>query len=65
MISTILLVCSLETNVCKTLANATVVATVEECLSSLEIGIGLAEEQGWTVVNYTCLDWSKGTKINL
>ena len=30
-----------------------------QCLESLALGIMTAEESGWTVLNYTCINWEK------
>lgn len=65
MYSAILLLCSLEMNQCKTIADPGLYDNLNLCLQSLALGYAAAEEAGWTVMNYTCLDWeTKEFKIN-
>lgn len=65
MYSAILLLCSLEMNQCKTIVNPGLYDNLNLCLQSLALGYAASEEAGWTVMNYTCLDWeTKEFKIN-
>ena len=65
MYSAILLLCSLEMNQCKTIVNPGLYGDLNLCLQSLALGFTAAEEAGWTVMNYTCLNWeTKELKIN-
>lgn len=57
MWAAIILACSLELDTCKNLANPIVYLTLDACLDSLGEGIVAAETNGWTIINYTCLDW--------
>tara|TARA_Y100000015_G_C2363304_1_gene76301 strand:- start:276 stop:476 length:201 start_codon:yes stop_codon:yes gene_type:complete len=57
MWAAIILACSLELDTCKNLANPVVYIRLDACLDSLAEGIVAAETEGWTIINYTCLDW--------
>ena len=57
MWAAIILACSLELDTCKNLANPAVYIRLDACLDSLAEGIVAAETEGWTIINYTCLDW--------
>ena len=57
MWAAIILACSLELDTCKNLANPVVYIQLNACLDSLAEGIVAAETEGWTIINYTCLDW--------
>jgi len=57
MWAAIVLACSIEFDTCKNLANPDVYLTLDACLESLSEGIIAAETNGWTIINYTCLDW--------
>ena len=62
MFSAILLACSLEMNVCTTIAYPGIFKTQESCLEYLAKGYQAAEETGWTVINYQCLSWLDPSK---
>tara|TARA_R110000803_G_scaffold188539_1_gene250977 strand:- start:143 stop:361 length:219 start_codon:yes stop_codon:yes gene_type:complete len=67
LIVSMLLLCA-ENNLgnpqCKTIINTGFVTTVEDCMKSLEIGIRVAENNGWTVARYECYDWLKGGDLS-
>tara|TARA_B100001063_G_scaffold59582_1_gene53804 strand:- start:95 stop:304 length:210 start_codon:yes stop_codon:yes gene_type:complete len=66
MWAAIVLACSVEFDTCKNLANPDVYTSLDVCLNSLAEGFQAAEGNGWTVMNYTCLDWkTKDLKIDM
>ena len=66
MWAAIIVACSIEYDTCKNLANPAVYIRLDACLDSLAEGIVAAEKEGWTIINYTCLDWqTKDLQINL
>ena len=65
MFSAILILCSLELNTCQTVSNPALFANMNVCLQALALGFNAAEENGLTIVDYTCIDWeTKDPKIN-
>ena len=59
MYTALVLMCSVEMQTCRGIANTTVYVDQGQCLESLALGIMTAEESGWTVLNYTCINWEK------
>jgi hypothetical protein len=65
MWASIILACSIEWDTCKNLAHPSVYLSLDACLESLADGLMASEANGWTVINYTCLDWNtKDLQIN-
>ena len=58
MFSAIILGCSLEMGNCRVMAFPQPLPTLEACLESLAAGYTSAEENGWTVIGYTCYDFA-------
>jgi len=57
MFTALILGCSLETESCRVMAFPAPIPTLELCLESLSIGYTKAEQNGWTVLEYTCYHW--------
>ena len=60
LFTALLLVCNTDTVVpdCKGMANPTLYANLEICLSSVAEGIVAFERNGFTVVHYQCYEWT-------
>ncbi len=52
-----MLACLVESGVCKSAVSPILYDTEISCQNSLVIGIRVAQQQGWTVIDYHCYDW--------
>ncbi len=57
MFSALMLACLVESGVCKSAVSPILYDTEISCQNSLVIGIRVAQQQGWTVIDYHCYDW--------
>lgn len=62
MFTAIILMCTLDGNLCRAVSHPVVVSDLMSCTVLLGEGVKTVEDQGgWTVVSYRCLSWGEPT----
>jgi hypothetical protein len=61
MFSALILACLVESGLCKSAVSPILYDTQISCEKSLVIGVKIAEQQGWTVVDSQCYKWASKT----
>ena len=61
MFTPILLLCTIDHNICWGQASSMIFKTEEECHTALAKGIEIYEEKNFIIEDYHCVQWGKKT----